>query len=164
MISKLNKIQYGIALKKSGAILTFSVRSNEGGDFCGDTQTELQDPNWGGQQWLVDQLWHAEWVRTHSTPWYNASYDTPTNDFKADDLVVVKVTSIVEIESADIDLLASDEKILRWSWRNEPAGYDRTVAGMKDYPHKRIMKQFLHDAVDYYRTWGYYSVKDKKGK
>lgn len=158
----ITKTQYGIALKKTGGVLTHYVSSNDGCDFCGDTKTELENPSSDRPQWLVDEIWHAEWVRTHNTPWYNAGYDTPTNRFKPEDLVVVKVTSTIEVEDADVSNLASEEEILKWSWRNEPAGYEKTVAGMKDYPNKRTMEQFLHEAVDYYRTWEFYS-EYKKG-
>lgn len=161
MTQIIKQTKYGIALKKNGRILTYSTRSNNGSDFCGETQTELQDPNWEGQQWLVDQLWHAEWVRTHSTPWYNAGYDTPTNFFKAEDLVVVKVVSSIEIETADTTILASEEDILKHSWGKEPIGYEATIESMLKGNHGiKDRKEFIHMAADYYRTWEYYGRED----
>jgi hypothetical protein len=155
-------IQYGLARKKDGIPLGFQTLSNAGGVFCVDTQTNLVEPEYGEKQWLVPELWQAEWVRTHSTPWYNAGYDTPTNNFDPEDLVVVKVTSIVKIEEADTSSLPSDEEIVRTSDSfKDKKDYERYRDGTRD---GRTVEEWHHDWADYWRTFEYHRNKQKENK
>ena len=89
--------RYGLRSKTTGNLLAVVVRSNNGGTFCVDSQHELVRE--GPTLWLVDSAMHAEYVRQFSTPWYNAEYDNPTHNFKADELEVVSVDIVTTVEA-----------------------------------------------------------------
>jgi len=54
--------------------------------------------------WFVDTAENAEWVRQNSTEWYNAGHDTPTHDFKPNELEVVEINVTIKAEPVDIKI------------------------------------------------------------
>lgn len=83
------KIKYGLKLKNQNNLLGYYTNNNNDGDCCVDESYELH--NSSENEWLVDSYETALFVQYHSTPWYNADYDTPMNKYKADELEIVKV-------------------------------------------------------------------------
>lgn len=73
-------VRYGLKIAGSNKLLTFTCRPNNGDD-CVDVQFTLIE--FGDQVWLTDSKRNAEYVAKHSTPWYNASYETPIHCFNA---------------------------------------------------------------------------------
>lgn len=85
------KSGYGLLYKPKNIILGVSSSSNAGGHDCHDetyTLSMYEDEN---IPWIVDDELTAAYVRMFSTPWYNAGYDTPVNDFKPEDLEVIQI-------------------------------------------------------------------------
>jgi hypothetical protein len=66
-----------------------NVYSNEGGEFCNDVCHELCLDN--GNVWVVDDLEVAKKASLIDTPWFNASFNKPTNAYVGL-LKVVKLT------------------------------------------------------------------------
>ncbi len=85
---KQTVVKYGLLYK--GKLLGFSCHSNYDVEFCNETSISLSD--YSDNIWLVDSAEQAEWVRLHSTPWYNADYQHPGNKYKPKDLKLVEVT------------------------------------------------------------------------
>jgi hypothetical protein len=87
--------------KKSGKLLGYSVTANDGADFCIDISHTLHHAHGNDRLWCAHSLEHAEYVRQHTTPWYNATYETPEHYYAPDELAVVEVkieTTEKEIE------------------------------------------------------------------
>lgn len=99
--------KFGLRIKKTGKLVRFSTRSNEGKDFCGDTTTELND--YGDQDWLVDKALVAEYVRNFSTEWYNAGYETPLHHYEPEELEVVQVTIITRVCPLHVKIPTAEE-------------------------------------------------------
>lgn len=96
------KNKFGLRQKSTGELVGYEILSNDGGDFCSENQYLLQvGPK---QIWLVDDPEQAEFVRLNSTPWFNADYDTPTNDLDPDDLEVVEIDMIVNVQPVDVSI------------------------------------------------------------
>jgi len=96
------KNKFGLRQKSTGELVGYEISSNEGGEFCGENQYLLQV---GSKQiWLVDDPENAEFVRLNSTPWFNADYDTPTNDLDPDDLEVVEIDMTVNVQSVEVSI------------------------------------------------------------
>lgn len=88
------KIGYGLRHIKSGKVLGYCLQSNSGGEFCCSEQHILSDSEYD-RMWIVEDKLTAGYVRMFSTPWYNAGYETPTNNFKSEELEVVEIKTIV---------------------------------------------------------------------
>lgn len=90
---------YVLRHKDSRKYLSPSVSSNDGGEFCGDTTTTLYaDVDDVLEAWRAEEsAEHAEYVRQHSTPWYNSSMLTPKHEYEPDELEVCVVSSRVTI-------------------------------------------------------------------
>ena len=93
-------IKYGLLHKKSGKIIGFETLSNSDGAYCVGVKYELD--HYVNNQWLVDKPEHAEYVRNHSTEWYNAGYDTPNHSYKNSELEVIKIIQTINVESVKI--------------------------------------------------------------
>jgi len=85
-------IKYGLKHIKENRRITYGISSNSDGDSCNENQYYLTTS--GDAEWVVKKAELAEWVRQNSTPWYNSEYETPTNDFKPEELEVVKIETI----------------------------------------------------------------------
>ena len=83
-------IKYALKYVKSNTLLGFNIQSNGDEDFCNDLQHSLDIHE--DNIWLVDKIEMAEYVKNNSTEWYNAGYNTPSHQFKPNELEVVKVT------------------------------------------------------------------------
>lgn len=100
-------IKYGLLYK--GEILNFVTRGD-------DEIHELAEH--GDKMWLVDTPEHANYVRSNSSPWYNADYDTPVNTYNKKDLQVVEVE--INIRPFKLNKLPSFEDVLKTNYKNEP--------------------------------------------
>lgn len=107
----MKEIKYALKHKKTNTLLGYYSTSNEGGDFCGDTSYTLCTS--GDRTWYADNPIQAEYVRNNSTKWYNAGYETPSHNFKANELAVVKVEITTDMEEIKIKL-PSFEEIAKW--------------------------------------------------
>lgn len=96
------KNKYGLRQKSTGQLVGYCTSSNADGDCCVEEQYILQPGS--DQLWLVDDPEQAEYVRLNSTEWYNAGFDTPTNNLDSDDLEVVEVNVEVKVEPVEVSL------------------------------------------------------------
>ena len=99
MVENKEKYMYGLRDKVSKKLVGYYTRSNEGGDCCVDTQYILGFDN--ENIWMVSDKLTASYVRVNSHPWYNASYESPTNNIDPETLEVVKIETIVTTEVPD---------------------------------------------------------------
>ena len=84
---------YGLRNIKTKTLVGISTRSNADGECCYETQYLLDLS--GDIPWIVTDAINAEWVRKNSTEWYNAGYETPTNEYDPDTLEVVEVKFVI---------------------------------------------------------------------
>jgi hypothetical protein len=162
---KTKTIQYGLRHKIKKALLKVKVTSNEGSDFCGSVAYELVD--WSNNLvWLVENPEHAEFVRQHSTSWYNASYDTPINNYDPDELQVVKVTTEVKEEEVCVNI-PSFEELMKHMYNTEgrkyyePRHYIYAMDEFKKVKGTIREKNFYYDL---YQLSEYLSDKEKEEK
>jgi len=92
----MEKIYYGLKLKDKDEILGYIVESTDGDEFCNNTAYTLCD--WEEQEWLVETYDKALYVQYNSTKYYCAGHDTPTHNFKPEQLEIVKITKIITYE------------------------------------------------------------------
>jgi len=121
--------KYGLMHAESGKMLTVRQSSNHGGDFCCDVQHILEDDE-DNPVWLVDEPEHAEYVRLHSTEWYNADYSTPTHrhGYDSAELKVVKYAVIVETEDVDVSIPAYPEYLkMKYTNKRDKAHRDHCL-------------------------------------
>lgn len=162
---KTKKIQYGLRNKKNNILLKAEPTSNEDGDFCSSIRYELID--WGDHlKWLVESPEHAEFVRQHSVPWYNAGYDTPINNYDAEDLQVVKVITEIEEEELCVNI-PTFEEMMRHMYNTEGRKYYEPrhyIYIMNNYERTKGTEEELH--YDFYQLSEYLSDldKEKEGK
>ena len=75
--------------------------SNRDSDYCCDIQHILSLPSkysdGEGDVWCVDEMSGATYVKHNSTSWFNAGYETPTHEFKPEELEVVEYEVIVNV-------------------------------------------------------------------
>ena len=145
MEKKIEK--YGLRLKKTGKLLGFSISSNEGRDFCGEYTVELED--YSDQTWLVDDPIVAEYARNFNTPWYNSSMESPQNHFKAEDLEVVKISSIVTETTLDIKIPSVKQYFEVKYKKSEPHHYEYLMKELKSHP--RDLKYDLYELQEAHR-------------
>lgn len=88
-----NQIKYGLMYK--GELLGWNSSSNGDAEFCLPTQVYLEDNN--DNVWLVNDVKIAEKAANTSVKWYNADYQTPTNDYAGKCKVVKVVMAITEL-------------------------------------------------------------------
>lgn len=82
---------YSLRDKKTKNLIRVDAGSNEGCDFCVSIGYNLAKN--GEHLWFLDSLSSVKNVYENpSTPWYNASYSTPTFDFDMNDYEIVEVT------------------------------------------------------------------------
>jgi hypothetical protein len=84
------KSGYGLRYKPKNIILGVEITSNTGCHDCGDDTYTLSEHV--DVPWIVEDELNAAYVKMFSTQWYNAGYKTPVNDYKPEDLEVVKIT------------------------------------------------------------------------
>ena len=115
VMEKKKEAKFGLANKITGELIKYEVYPvPAGSDSCGDMVYALCDN--GDFDWLVDDSIAAEYVRTHSTPWYNANHDTPKHSINPDDYRVVEV--IIQLKPVDVSLPTIIEMI-EWMFRRD---------------------------------------------
>ena len=82
-------ILYGLLHLPTNSLLGFTTFANPEDGECVSVAFTLV--NISENVWLVKKMENAEKVRTTNTPWYNASYESPENNFDPKDLKVVKL-------------------------------------------------------------------------
>lgn len=147
------------ALKhKSGNLLSYLTSSNDGGDFCESISYSLHisesDP-----VWLVDEEIYAQYVKFHSTKWYNAGYNTPSHDFKPEDLTVVKYEQEVTITEVEQEVLPTYLEYLELCKSQNPSEERRYNYLIYQYKEREkiakkmnnfdILKEFKYSIYDY---------------
>jgi len=110
--------KYALRHIKEDKLLTFYVSSNGDADFCGDTQTSLGTSD--EQTWYAKTDVEAEYVRQHSTQWYNAGYETPSHEYKPEELEVVCVEMRIEHHEVKVKIPTYPEYIKENYEDNKP--------------------------------------------
>ena len=110
-------VQFGLRHKKSGDLLKASIEAT-----CENTVTSLC--RCGEQLWTVDSEYQAEYVRNMSTEWYNASHDTPSHDFEADDLEVVKIETLISDKQHAVSVPTKEAYFEIKYKKDDPKHYD----------------------------------------
>lgn len=105
MQTKITK--YGLRHIKTGEIAGVDRSSNADGEFCCDMQHILSLSS--DEMWMAEDTIGAEYVRLNSTPWYNATEDTPTNDIEPEELEVVKITITTDIAKTEVTIPTFEE-------------------------------------------------------
>lgn len=103
---KIKEIKYALKHVKDDELLGYYTESNTG-DFCVDVMHTLSRGE--DKKWYAESAEHAEYVRNNTSEWYAASYDTPANPYKPEDLVVLKLTTETEIEQVEIKIPTYEE-------------------------------------------------------
>lgn len=103
----MKTVKYGLRHKETGKILGVSSSSNEGREFCGDVSFRLTLHS--DIMWSVDTVLNAEYVRNFSTEWFNADYDTPTNEFDAEELEVVEIAIETTVDCVEVKIPTFEE-------------------------------------------------------
>lgn len=94
------KSGYGLMHQKTGKLVGFEVRSNDGQDDCNSETYELS--LYADNVWIVKDKITASYVRVNSTPWYNANYETPMMEIgEPEEFNVVKIEMIASVETPD---------------------------------------------------------------
>jgi len=114
--------KFGLRHKETGVVVGIDRSSNEGCNFCGETQHILNKDT--AEMWLVDDAQLAEWVRYNSTEWYNAEYESPTHDFEPDELEVVEVEIITKVDPVKVSVPTPLEFYKRKYAKTEPAHWE----------------------------------------
>ena len=162
---KTKKIQYGLRNKKSNILLKAEPSSNENREFCASIGYQLID--WGDDPiWLVESPEHAEFVRHHTTSWYNAGYDTPINNYDAEDLQVVKVITEIEEEEVCVNI-PTFEEMMRHMYNTEGKKYYEPrhyIYVMNEYEKAKGTIREREFYYDFYQLSEYLSDKEKEEK
>jgi hypothetical protein len=139
------EVKYGLWHKKEECMLTVNVSSNEGSDFCIDVSHNLT--TYGDQIWYVDNPYVAEYVRNFSTEWYNASYGTPSHEFDADELVVVRVKISTDYCQQDISVPTMEEYLKIKYSKTNPGHYKYCMDQLKKYI-RHSQKYSMYDLLE----------------
>jgi len=95
--------------------------------------------------WCVDSPEQAEYVRQHSTKYYNANRDTPSHNFSASELRVVKRTITIDEENVRVRL-PTHKQFLRGKYGNK--GF------RKDKGHLKMMLELIDtNKKVHYPSW-----------
>lgn len=94
----MTNIKYGLRVKGTEDLLTYSTSANEG-DFCVSIQHTIGNSKYDNV-WLVDSPTTAKKAATTNTPWYNADYESPSHESWIEDaeLEVVEVTLVQTVK------------------------------------------------------------------
>ena len=111
---------YGLRHKRSGELLGVYTTSNAGSDCCGEESYHLSTCN-SNIPWMVKTKLEASYVRMFSTPWYNAGYETPINDFKPEELEVVKIEIREDVKAEKPDFVPTFAEYMQLVY-NTPGG------------------------------------------
>jgi len=135
--------KYGLRNKKTDKLLGVTAHSNDGQDFCGDTEYILDEYD-NDTTWLINSAGHAQWVLENPTAWYNAGYDTPNHSLKPSEFEVVEVEMVVNAVEVK---LPTYEEIAKWKAKGNKKDYDFYM-----YQHKERNSNFsLYDTMEYLR-------------
>ena len=130
-------IKYGLRVRGTEKVLGVNAQSNDGAEFCGSMAYSLD--NHEDNMWLVDTIENALWVSKNTTPWYNASYDTPINNYVDKDIEVVEVEINVKVIS-NVVKLPSVEEVLKVIRKDDPL-LPRLIEQVEEYS--------LYDYIEY---------------
>ena len=144
------RVEYRLRHKESGKYLTYFTSSNVGGYACNDEEyiLDLHSP----RTYILELAEHAEWVKHNSAQCYNSTYNTPTHDFKADELEIVKV-EIIETETPLAIKLPTVSNIYKHKARRNKGYLDILTFYIKD-----CLKQGINPDTDY--SMSYYDLTE----
>lgn len=76
-------------------VLGIYTSSNSDGEFCCNVQHTLSTDE--DSIWMTPTKEQAEKVAKTDTPWYNAGYDSPSNPFSKDGLLVIEIEMTMKV-------------------------------------------------------------------
>jgi len=98
------KNKYGLRHIIHKELIGYSTHKS-GGDGVEEIHALVISSVWNSKDiWYVDDPRYAEWVRLHSTEWYNANHDTPMNPFDSEDLEVVKINLSITAKPVSVKI------------------------------------------------------------
>jgi len=140
---------YALRHIKSGRLLSMSISSNSGSDFCGEVTVSLNksytdefDPD----IWYIDDIYNAEYVRQFSTEWYNAGERTPKHDFEPEELEVVEIKREIRTTTKNVKVPTFMEYMELQYAKSEPGHLKHIKKEVEDYPHQS-WKYGLYDLM-----------------
>jgi len=140
------EIKYALRYKKKNKLLGYYISSNADGDFCCDSQYILSYIEMDNI-WFVDSPEKAEWVRHNSTLWYNADYNTPTHEYEAKELEVVKVKITTDIETLKVKIPTFKE-MAKWKCKGNKNDYEYHMLQKKEHPELNYTYYDLIEMLD----------------
>lgn len=145
-------IKYGLRKKGSKDLLGYDFSSNDDGEFCG-SETYYLTENFGENKWLVDSPEHAEYVRLHSTEWYNASLSTPENPYIKEkcDIEVVKVEIEEHVEVVDVKI-PEEKEVYETLYAKDNPGHLQYILGLME--KNKTSGLSFGDLIHYYNKKG----------
>lgn len=84
-------IKYALYDKVNKSYIEFSASANEDPYNCDCVDVLFSLSRGEDQIWLSNTYEKADYVRKHSTIWYNAGYNTPEHNLKVNDIEIRKV-------------------------------------------------------------------------
>lgn len=131
---------FGLRNIKTRKLMGVSTRN-----CCCETQYILD--LYGENPWIVEDALTAAWVRENSTEWYNAGYETPTNEYDPEELEVVEIELVVKPKKQTIPTW---EEYVQRKYNNPK---------LKSYDPKEVA--YVMSTEYYYsKTYSLYSLKD----
>jgi len=129
---------YALRHIKSRRLLSMSISSNAGSDFCGETTVSLHESytnEFDQDIWYVDDIYNAEYVRQFSTEWFNAGERTPKHDFEPEELEVVEVIREIRTMTKNVKVPTFMEYMELQYAESEPQHFEYIKKETEDNPH-----------------------------
>lgn len=98
------EIFYGLLHIESGELLRMEIIPNTGGHYCGPCTVSLVHGDNTCSIYQTSAAFEAEYVRLHSTEWYNSSEITPGHHYKPEELQLVEIRRVVTITPKQIEI------------------------------------------------------------
>ena len=92
-LKKRNSIQTAYCLQniKTGNLLSYYTTVNDPEfESVSTSYTLYEDPY--DETWIAKSWWQAAYVAKYPTRWFNASYDTPSHNFKLEELKILDIS------------------------------------------------------------------------
>lgn len=104
---------YGLRNIRTGEICGYSAADMGDAEFCISVSYSLEEQSYDGRLWLVKDKLNAEYVRRFSTPYYNASYETPElpKKWNPDNYEVIEINLVENCKKIKVDFPSCSEMI-----------------------------------------------------
>ncbi len=130
-------MKYGLRNKKTGELVRYESSSNKGNDDCGSETITLSNYNYeDNQQWMVDSPATAEYVRLHSTEWYNVRHECPKHPFNwnPNDWEVVAIKIETTVKPVDVKIPTMKEYLEKKYKKSNPEHYEHCIKMLEEQP------------------------------